>query len=56
MDDYKKLIELAERIINIDFYGARDAEETPETIAEKLIYDPITIIEYLVDVVEDYQA
>jgi len=56
MDDYKKLIELAERIINIDFYGARDAEETPGTIVEKLIYDPLTIIEYLVDVVEDYQA
>ena len=48
--------DLAQRIIDIDPYGARDAEETPETIAEKIKTDPETIIEYLLDIIEDLQA
>ena len=48
--------DLAERIVNIDPWGARDAEETPETIAEKIKTDPETIIAYLLEVIEDYQA
>lgn len=50
------IMELAKRIIDIDFYGARDAEETPETVAEKIKNEPEVVIEYLVSIIEDYQA
>ena len=56
--DYEKMIlnDLSKRIIDIDPFGARDADETPETIAKKLVDDPLTVIEYLVETIEDLQA
>ena len=47
---------LAQRIIDIDFYGARDAEATPESIAEDIKTNPEAVISYLLDMIEEYQA
>ena len=52
----ENIIDIANRIIDLDPYGARDAEETPESIAEKIKTDPESIILYLLEVVEDLQA
>ena len=52
----KKLVELAQRIIDIDFYGARDADETPQTIADKITSEPETIILYLLDTIDNLNA
>jgi hypothetical protein len=49
-------IELAERIISIDPFGARDAEETTETIAEQIKTDPESVIEYLLNIIEELEA
>ena len=48
--------ELARRIYDLDVYGARDNDETPETIEHLIIHDPISIINYLVEMVEELQA
>lgn len=58
MINYEQVLvnELANRIIDLDFYGARDAEQTPESIADLITSDPLTVIEFLVDMVEDLQA
>jgi hypothetical protein len=48
--------ELAQRIIDVDFYGAMDADATPESIAETINTNPETIIEFLLDMIEDYQS
>lgn len=45
--------QLSERLYNLDIFGARDAEETPETIAETLKSDPLTVVEYLLDMIEE---
>ncbi len=47
---------LAQRIIDIDFYGARDAEATPEAIENDIRNNPEAIIAFLLDMIEDYQA
>ena len=49
-------LELAQRIIDIDFYGARDAEATPESIANDIETNPEAVISFLLDMIEDYQA
>lgn len=49
------MIELAQKIYNIDIYEARDNDETPESIAEMIENDPVSIIRYLVDVIEEMQ-
>ena len=58
MTYFEKILtkELAQRIYDIDPYEAQDADETPETIADKLYQDPLTVISWLVDLVEDLQA
>lgn len=48
--------ELAQRIIDIDFYGARDAEATPEAIENDIRNNPEAIIAFLLDMIEEYQA
>lgn len=48
--------ELAQRVMDVDFYGAMDADETPATIAETIKNDPLTIIDYLLNVIDEYQA
>ena len=49
---------LAERIYNIDPYGATDADETPETIAEKLesVTECHAAIDYLLQIIEELTA
>lgn len=47
---------LAEQIKDIDFYEALDNDTTTEDIEKMLEDDPITIIKWLVDIIEDYQA
>ena len=48
--------ELAQRIIDIDFYGARDAEATVESVAEEIATNPEDVIAYLLDMIDDLQA
>ena len=48
--------ELAQRIIDLDFYGMRDADATPETIAADIENNPLAVIQYLVDMCEDLQS
>jgi len=49
-------LELAQRIIDVDFYGMRDAEATPESIANDIETNPEAVIAFLLDMIEDYQA
>lgn len=51
-----KLKELAERVIDLDFYGARDAEATTESVMLDIAYRPESVIEYLLDMIDDLQA
>lgn len=46
-------IELAKRIIDLDYYEAKDVDETPETVAETIESSPETVIEYLINFIED---
>ena len=55
MDNYK-LMDTARRVLNVDFYGAMDAGETPETIAETIKNDLLTVINFLIDIIDDLQA
>ena len=48
--------ELSQRIIDLDFYGARDAETTPEMIADDIVNNPLAVIEYLVNMCEELQG
>lgn len=58
MRDYNEILrsELAQRIFDIDPWGARNEDATPESIAESIKNDPLPIIQYLVELVEDYQS
>lgn len=51
-----ELLELANRIIDVDFYGARDAGATPETVADDIRNNPEAVIEYLLDIIDNLQA
>lgn len=51
-----ELFATAQRIIDVDFYGARDAGATPETVTETIINEPLTVINYLLDMIDDLQA
>ena len=50
------VLELAQRIIDTDNYGAMDADATPETVAQDISNDPLEVINYLLDIIEDLQA
>lgn len=47
------IYELAQRVIDVDFYGARDAGETVESIAHTLQADPLTIVDGLLSYIEE---
>ena len=49
-------LELANRIYDLDPYGMRDAEATPEKIEQDIKNDPETVINYLLDMIDDLQA
>jgi len=51
----EKRISLASRIIDVDYWGAMDAGATPESVAEDIANDPETVIEYLLDFIDQLQ-
>lgn len=46
---------MAEQILDLDPYGARDADATKETVKYELLNDPLSIISYLLEYIEDMQ-
>lgn len=52
----EKLYRTAKRIIDIDPYGAADADETPESVSREILNDPLYIISFLLDVIDELQA
>jgi len=48
--------ELAQRIYDIDPWNARNEDATPENIAASIKDDPLPVIQYLVELVEELQA
>ena len=46
---------LARRIISLDTFGARDARETVETVAEQIKRNPADVISYLLDIIDNMQ-
>ena len=51
-----EILELAERVYNVDVWEARNNDETPETLAEAIKKNPCGIIRFLLDVIDEYQA
>lgn len=47
---------IAQRIIDIDFYGSRDAGETPESIINQIINNPADVFNFLLDFIDNLQA
>ena len=50
------LMELADRIYSLDLYGMRDADATPEDIADEMANDPRETIKFLLDLIDELQA
>ena len=48
-----ELMEAGQRIYDFDPYEARNNDETPETLAEAITKNPIGIINFLLDRLED---
>ena len=48
--------ELSQRIIDLDFYGARDADYTSDMVADDIENNPLAVIEYLVNMCEELQG
>ena len=53
---YTDYLTTASRLYELDPYEANDNNETPETIAETIQGDPLAVIDYLLDIIEDLQA
>ena len=51
-----ELLELAERVYNVDIYEAWNNDETPATLAEAIENNPRGIIRFLLDRVEELEA
>lgn len=51
----EKIAELAQRIIDIDYWGAQDADETVESISAQIRNNPTDVIEWLVNALEEAQ-
>lgn len=47
---------LAQRIIDLDFFGARDADATPETVADDIRNNPEAVIAWLLDQIDELTA
>ena len=52
----KDVLELAERVYNIDIYEARNNDETPATLADAIRENPTGIIRFLLDRIEELEA
>lgn len=48
--------ELAQRIIDVDYYGAQDADATIDTVAADIENSPLEVINYLLDFIEELQG
>ena len=55
MEKMNELLEISERVYNVDIYNAMNEDATPANIAESIQADPLPVIEYLLDVIEDMQ-
>ena len=53
---YTDYLATASRLYELDPYEAMDNGETPETIAETIQGDPLAVIDYLLDIIEELQA
>lgn len=47
---------IAERIYNIDIYEARNNDISPADIVKSIQEDPLTTINYLLDLIDELQA
>lgn len=54
MMDYQIAL-LAEKILDLDPYGARDADATEESVIQDMLNDPLTVISYLIDYIDEMQ-
>lgn len=54
--DLMNTLELANRIFDLDPYGAMDADATPESIEQEIKNDPESVIKYLLDYIDELQA
>ena len=52
----KHAYQLGERIYNLDPYEAQDNDDTPETLATTIKEDPLYVIEYLINWIDELQA
>lgn len=52
---YPDSMDLARRVINIDLYEARNADETPASMAERIHNAPAEVISMLLDYIEQLQ-
>jgi len=51
-----KLQRIANYIYNYDLYESRDADATPESIADDIEKHPLDVINYLIDIIDDLTA
>ena len=47
---------LAQRIIDLDYYEFMDNDATIETVSEDITNDPLTVIAWLLDTIDNLQA
>ncbi len=50
------IMSIAQRVFDIDPWGARNEDATPESIAESIKDDPLPVIQYLLEVIEELQG
>ena len=54
--DNVMIYDTAARVYNLDLYEAQDNGETTDSIAGMIETDPATIINYLLDIIDDLQV
>lgn len=54
--DVEELAEIAERVYNVDIYEARNNDETPETLAKAITTNPLGIMRFLLDRIDELEA
>ena len=51
-----KKMKVAQRLYDLDPYESRDNDVTPEEIAAYMDSEPLNVIDYLLDIIEELQA
>ena len=54
--DKTMIYDTARRVYNLDLYEAQDNGETVDSIAEMIEAEPFTVIDYLLDIIDELQA